>query len=801
MAVKKAEVFILDVAPSMRKVGFGEDKSYLDQAKFVLFNFFNSKLVAEKKGDHTGLVLVGTDETNNDLAEDGQYEHISVYGKIDVATISLLKFVDQQLPESHSTGDVIDAIIVAADLIAKHCLHYKFEKKIYILTNAESPINREDPGQIIEIIDQVRNTGIAVDIIGFGFNDNESQLEIPGKSDEQKENEDFLREFASKCSGDTYLGSEAVSLLSKLRSKSVKPTTLIRSPLTLGDKEAHPESTLEIPVYVYAKTMELKLPSAKKLSSIAETAAARSKTMEVVMDRVYKLALPDLENEELDKEVKVEDAEVATNDGVLKIDDLIKGYKYGKTIVPFSKEDEESLRLKTTKELSILAFPHKNQIRREWYMSNILLMVPDPTVPTAVPLFSAFLRGLQETNCYALIRYVFRDNSQPKLMLLMPPKKNSGVVDELEADNEELMCYGLLVQVPYADDIREFNFPSLFGLVGEPIAVAQTKVNLSASLSVNQSSSTGSSINSMAISNSQSLSKRLKRLDKRNALPNEAIQIMDDFIDAMDLTSEQDIQVFNPGFQRLYQCISHRAINPTDNTLPEQDQKFIAGLLPRKELVENAQNQLDRLKKAFNIEKVDKKSTGKRIWAQNEQSAQNSIDIEAILDGTDKKVKLDDPDISILELTQSKIDKIGTMDPVGDFEAMIARRDTDLVDLAVSQMCSIIVKLVTESLGDTLYSKAMQCLSALRNRCIIEGEVETFNNWMVTFRDTTLSTTRFAGFRLRLVDAKVTLIDEEEGRGGVKKEVVEDFLRSEDNQNQLQEKVVQPVEEEDEDDL
>ena len=45
-------------------------------------------------------------------------------------------------------------------------------------------------------------------------------------------------------------------------------------------------------------------------------------------------------------------------------DDRIKGYKYGRTIVPWEKMHEENLTLKPDKELSVICFTHKNNVRK-----------------------------------------------------------------------------------------------------------------------------------------------------------------------------------------------------------------------------------------------------------------------------------------------------------------------------------------------------------------------------------------------------------------------------------------------------
>lgn len=66
--------------------------------------------------------------------------------------------------------------------------------------------------------------------------------------------------------------------------------------------------------------------------------------------------------------------------------------------------------------------------------------------------------------------------------------------------------------------------------------------------------------------------------------------------------------------------------------------------------------------------------------------------------------------------------KIGDLNPVKDFEAMMARRDSPKwVHVAIKQMTSYINDLLENSVErDGSYDKAIECLKALRKGCIIE---------------------------------------------------------------------------------
>ena len=172
-----------------------------------------------------------------------------------------------------------------------------------------------------------------------------SALSYPG----QAANESTLRSFVDEADGLVFEGSEADFLLDQLRAKSVRPSK-IAIPLSLGDPDTHPESSLSLTVHVYTKTMELKIPSAKKFSGVAEQLPEDQRSGEmfggVDILRKYQLVQPDADDNVGGDEEGHE----------IDVEETIKAYRYGKTLVPFSEEDEAAMKLRTEKGLAILGF-------------------------------------------------------------------------------------------------------------------------------------------------------------------------------------------------------------------------------------------------------------------------------------------------------------------------------------------------------------------------------------------------------------------------------------------------------------
>ena len=103
------------------------------------------------------------------------------------------------------------------------------------------------------------------------------------------------------------------------------------------------------------------------------------------------------------------------------IDELarIKGFYYGQKIVPVPKELENELKYSTAKSLKVLCFIPKREIPRHFFLGSIDLALPSPGKSTQ-QAFNALVIALKETKKVALIRYATRDNSAPKLAMLVP---------------------------------------------------------------------------------------------------------------------------------------------------------------------------------------------------------------------------------------------------------------------------------------------------------------------------------------------------------------------------------------------
>ncbi|KAI9101648.1 SPOC like C-terminal domain-containing protein [Phlyctochytrium arcticum] len=773
MANKEATVLIMDVNPSMRRVKDANGKTNHDKAHQALCQILTSKLIAGRKGDHVALMLVGTEETDNVLAEDDQYAHIKMYRSNDEdefhmgpTDLKMLRYVDQGTEKGTAVGDLLDAMIIALHTLEQHCGHYKFQKKIYLFTDAENAI---DPDGLPSVMAQAKQLDAHFSIIVF-----EPDVKIEDHDAKElrctaghltlrmkKSNVKILRDFVEQSDGDYYEGQEALDTLNALRSKQVKPVTLLQGMLTLGDPDKHPDESFQIPIQVYSKTMEIKLPSAKKWSAIAESIPADDRDEvtygAVEMHRSYKLAVGD----DLDlgsgsnmagSSSSSSSHNPAGSSEEIPKDDLVKAYKYGKTLVPFSAADEEAMKLVTDKGMSILGFVKRDQIPRRNFMSNTLAVMPKPDNARASKLFYLLMQGLEECNCAALVRYVRCSNANPKLGVLWPSKRD----------------WAWWVQMPFAEDLRLYSFAPLEYLLDEePSSLASDHGN----------SNLSNSLSASIRSTDSTRAKKKSKLDARQVPYDEVMTRMDDFIDAMDLNEAVETaegpkeafrpkDVFNPAWQRLYQCIADRAIHPEKKELPPVDPKISACIDPIWEMLEKAKAPAKKLAEAFVISKVEKKGTKRGI-----DSVNPAVRTEDVLNlgatsspANGVKVEEESADMRMQDLMERRVDSVTTIDPVSDFEAMVNDRREDRVSEAVKQMTGVIQKLVSESFGDQLYDKAMSCLVVLREKCAQENESIEYNDWFRQFKQflTSESARQHMTFWNRVCDKKISLITHNE---------------------------------------
>ncbi|XP_078442889.1 ku80 family protein [Wolffia australiana] len=413
---KESLVLLLDVGPSMHHV--------LPDVEKICSILVQKKLIYGWSDD-VGVVLFGTDETNNDLEKEvGGYEYIMVLCGISIVNKNLSGIL-QNLPRGNAPGDFLDAIVVGMDLlIRKFGPTNRGKMRICLITGAQNPTKEPYEGtkedQVSIISEQLKSHGIKLDCIitriQSGLADQEAVAE----------NDSLLFSFSNKGKAKVTFLTQRVALLGALRTRNISAVTVFR-----GDFEL--SSTMKIKIWVYKKTSEERFPTLKKYSDKAP-GSDRFATHEVKLDYEYK---------------SIEDP-----NKIIPPEQRIRGYRYGPQIIPVSSDEWEAVKFRPEKSVKLLGFTDASNIHRHYFLKDVYSFIPEPGNKKAAIAVSSIARAMRETEKVAILRCVWRQGQGSVTVGVLTPNLSS----------QETMPDSFYFNVlPFAEDVREFQFPSFSG--------------------------------------------------------------------------------------------------------------------------------------------------------------------------------------------------------------------------------------------------------------------------------------------------------------------------------------------------
>ncbi|XAR63164.1 DNA helicase [Bertholletia excelsa] len=633
---REALLLLLDVGPSMHYI--------LQEIEKVCSMLVQKKLIYSKN-DEVGVVLFGTKETNNELTKEvGGYEHVAVLRQIKVVDGDLVEAL-QQLPRGIVAGDFLDAIVVGMDiLIKKFGPTSKGKKRLCLITDALYPI--KDPcegtkdGQVNTIATQMAAHGMKMDcIVVRGNQDSDRSKRV------MEENDRLLHIFSKRTCSKTVYVESPTSLLGALKTRNISPVTIYRGDLEIGPK-------LKIKVWVYKKTSEEKFPTLKKFSDKAPP-TDKFATHEVKVDYEYK---------------SMEDP-----GKIVPPEQRIKGYQYGPQVVPISSTEWDAVKFKPEKSVKLLGFTDSSTIMRHYYLKDVSIFIAEPGNAKAVQAVSALARAMKEMKKVAILRCVWRQGQGNVIV---------GVLTPNISDKDHIPDSFYFNVLPFAEDVREFQFPSFskFPLSWQPSEQQQAAAD-----------------------------DLVKMFDLAPMGKEEALQ--------PELTP-------NPVLERYYRYLELKSKHP-DAAVPPLDDTLKKITEPDPELLSQCRSVIHEFLRSFELKENPKlKKSTKRLLrdipsgsGDKGEGLENKNDVEAV---------------QLIENAPSvKVEKIGDSTPVQDFEAIMSRRDSpDWVNKAIKGMENKILQLLEDSCEGDTYQKALECLLSLRKGCILEQEPKQFNDFL-----------------------------------------------------------------------
>ncbi|KAG8876714.1 ATP-dependent DNA helicase II subunit 2 [Tulasnella sp. 332] len=597
-------MFVIDVSPSLGKMRTiqlppGPDGKLRSKGitnlewalEFVLLKV-HEMILNGRKTDQCGVILFGTTESRNCVhLEHGGYENVTEYISITQPTTKTLDMISAIRP-STVHGDALDGLIVAIQTQTNHLgRKASWTCKIVLITDGESEFATSGWEKAAERLNEL---DVHTTIIGIDFDD-EGYTE-KGKSEPKRRNEMFYRELESQIVhgrlGSCYLALEDCALPEV---KFIKPPAK-NITFTIGDHEFKLGEAIEISARVHKVTVEASPMTLKKfikresttcndvhgdttVESRAGDDGGSTRTTLVAVDREKKYLVksqPEMGTETETKTQTQVQEELAQEDekksGMqVHADDLVKGHKYGATWVIMEDGFEK---LPTKLGIEVIGFMHASKLNRSYLMGEVHCLSADHNSAHDQIALSSFIRAMVIKDVLAIVRWVHSNEAEPRMAVCSP-------VVEPAAD------YMFMVRVPFAEDIRNYVFPSLDNLGNQ----------------------------------------KRESVSKPPHLTTDAmVHAMEEWVDAMDLmeAEEQDdgtkgpwfdtSRSYNPAIHRTKQALFYAAtVNDLEkDPLPPPHPELTRYFQSPEHVRDKAKKSLETLKKVLDVKLVPPKVAGKK---------------------------------------------------------------------------------------------------------------------------------------------------------------------------------------------
>ncbi|XP_064443086.1 X-ray repair cross-complementing protein 5 isoform X2 [Mirounga angustirostris] len=342
----------------------------------------------------------------------------------------------------------------------------------------------------------------------------------------------------------------------------------------------------------------------------------------------------------------------------------------------------------------------------------------------AAVALSSLIHALDELDMVAIVRYAYDRRAHPQVGAALPYIK----------DAYECLIY---VQLPFMEDLRQYMFSSL----KNNKKYIPTEAQLSAAEAL---------IDSMSL---------VKKDEK------------EDTIEDLFPTSK----IPNPQFQRLFQCLLHRALHPQE-PLPPIQQHILNMLDPPTEVTAKCQILLSKIKTVFPLTEVIKKKdqvTAQNIFQDNHEEGPTS-----------KKLKTEEGEacFSISSLAEGSVTSVGSVNPAENFRVLVRQKKASFEE-ASGQLINHIEQFLDTN-ETPYFMKSMDCITVFREEAIQFSEEQRFNDFLKALREK-VEMKQLNHFWEIVVQDGITLITKDEAPGSsVTAEEAKKFLAPKENPNE-----------------
>lgn len=404
---------------------------------------------------------------------------------------------------------------------------------------------------------------------------------------------------------------------------------------------------------------------------------------------------------------------------------LIESYRYGSELIAVQDVDKASLFDGGPKSLVVVGFIQQNEIPIHLAIGDgSMVFQPIEGNQSSIVALSALVNAMHAEEMVALVRRVYNARSAPKLAALVPSLKR----DPETQEETTILTY---IEMPFMEDIRYFNFAPLFNDAVKP--------------------------------------------------SDEQLEAVDKLIDAITVDDPNLLRtetILNPYYQHLFQCLTHRALNP-HRVLPSTSEHTRQIMEQPADIAQAAKEPLQKIKEVFKLSEVtftkEKNTAGtffssaaKRLGSSQEDSA-----------SPDKRHRLDDLNLS----AASQVAEVGTTTPAEDFSKLL-QQGFDLSTVRV-QIEKVIFNFIKTEIGD-FSEKILNCLEAYRNACLDLKRPDPYNDFIRELKPEILASGSLSGKLWKQIGSQnLGLIDRQiERNSDVTQEEAEAFLKADDDKNE-----------------
>ena len=671
--------------------------SFLEASLECASLFVERKLFGESK-DEIAVVLFSADDTKNTLDYDG----VNVLGRgLAQADWEIITYIREHVKGTEKEGDWLDAVVVALDFL-KTASEQKKYSALKIVLFSELGVEA-DPDQLEMIIRGMKMLGnVDFTHIGPGWVDEDSSTKSVDGDDGHNQSDNDHKGEPSK--------SKTLSFPAKPRTAIQKANEEIIGQLVQETEGMICSLELAIQTFLYKNKKGKKGTPWKVCFTIGPDIKINTCGYVYVRREQPKTWKKCLARGGEGEELRPETSYVRNNENQDPIDqdDLVMSYKYGTELVTISAADESAAKFEGgPKSMTLFGFLSRGEIKPSDLVGDgSMVFLPVEDDGNSQTAWAVLIQAMVEMDMVAIVRKVYSKSTIPRLGILTP---------EVGEEGETFLSY---VELPYAEDVRDLQFPSL------------------------------------------------------PAPSDEQLSVMDELIDVMMLTEESEDcnvdvlkteEMLNPNNQYLFQALRHRAIHP-GRVLPSPAEHITSLLHLPCEIEEAAQPVFERMNEIFKTKVIESKKV--------KRTAESVFRKEELTPSQEKKQKLDS-DIS-LDLA-APVTEVGSTNPVDDFRSLLATSVTNNITFnsVAQQMEAVVIRLLSSAFGSDMNTKIVQCLAAYREEASTRSTPDMYNQFIKRVKECLGTKARLW---LDIAEADLGLISNSEVAGGAGEKEAAEFL-------------------------